>query len=344
MVRRGLGILVVMVLLAGSGLASAPFRTGEDELEPTARKARFDCQGLDHREVRGSRPTYTKQKLADFRNHERMCRAVWLPRPRRHLVPQGLAVSGATAWVSGFGHTPRYGDRPCRLMNIDLRTGRLLAYRFQVVGAVGGRPATYCRHGGGLLRYGNWLWIVEQNKLWLVNLAAARGTTLRATRVWRIAEPIRGSSIVTYQGRVGLVPFRNSGTPHIYWFDIRRLVRPGVLDLVPRTQAGRDRKRLGSVARTPVPTHVQGATIGPEGLYLSRSNLTCGELVTPRGRRLALIPGAEGVQFGARGERLWVVSESGARPYAGARKPMTPAVSSFEWPGLSRGKTSSCRF
>lgn len=79
-------------------------------------------------------------------------------------------------------------------------------------------------------------------------------------------------------------------------------------------------------------------------LYLTRSNLSCGELVTPYGRRVAFVPGAEGIQFSSLGRRLWTVSESGAWPYAISRKPLTPAVSSFEWPRLFRGLRAGCGF
>ena len=79
-------------------------------------------------------------------------------------------------------------------------------------------------------------------------------------------------------------------------------------------------------------------------LYLTRSNLSCGELVTPFGRRKAFIPGAEGIQFAARDQRLWAVSESGSWPYSLLGKPLTPAVASFEWPRLLAGEGRSCDF
>ena len=100
-------------------------------------------------------------------------------------------------------------------------------------------------------------------------------------------------------------------------------MRPGVLDLAVRRQG---RKQLGAVARTRVPTYVQGATMAGGRLFLTRSNLSCGELVTPSGRRIGFVPGAEGIQFRAGNRRLWAVSESGAPPYARSRKPLTAAV------------------
>ena len=119
--------------------------------------------------MRGTDPTYTRKTLADFRNHKRLCGGLWLPTPRRYLVPQGLAVTGSTAWVSGFRYRPGYGERPCQLRRINLVTGQQLAFHSAIYGRVGQRPRTYCRHGGGILQRGAYLWIVEKNKLWLVD-------------------------------------------------------------------------------------------------------------------------------------------------------------------------------
>jgi hypothetical protein len=128
----------------------------------------------------------------------------------------------------------------------------------------------------------------------------------------------------------------------LHWYDVAAVRRRGVLELGRRDDG---RGQVGAVARTRVPTLVQGATVGPDGrLYLTRSNLSCGELVLPTGRRVGLVPGAEGLAFGPRGKRLWVVSESGSRPYARSRKPMTPAVTAYEWPGLAVARRSACRF
>ncbi len=98
------------------------------------------------------------------------------------------------------------------------------------------------------------------------------------------------------------------------------------------------------VTRTRIPTYVQGATMANGRLFVARSNLACGELVTPTGRRIALIPGAEGIQFRSGNRRLWAVSESGAPPYARSRKPLTPGAASFGWGRLIHGTPSKCRF
>lgn len=337
LMRGGLRLVLVMLLLLASG---GVVSTDAGPLALARAKAR--CHGLDHGDVRGEKPTYTRKKLASFPNSKRLCHGIWLPNPRRYLVPQGLAITGNSAWLSGFRYRQGYGERPCQLVRVNLLTGRRLQYHSAIYGRVGQRPRTYCRHGGGIMQRGRWLWVVEKSKLWLVD-PSSRSTVLNARRVWRINSPVRGSAIVATATRIGLVPFQTRGVPRIYWFSIKKLIKPGVLDLDTRSSG---RSRLGAVASTRVPRLVQGATLDAYGrLYLTRSNLGCAELVTPFGRRMAFVPGAEGIQFAARGRRLWSVSESGAWPYAtGSRKPLTPAVASFEFPHLLYGKRASCGF
>ena len=338
MMTRGLRVVLLPLVLA---LLMTVVVVGDSRIQPVAERSRFVCHGVSHDQVLGPRPTYTRKRLAAFANDKRMCRAMWLPRPRKTLVPQGLSVTGRSAWVAGYLHKPGYGQRACRLLRVDLKSGARLSMS-KVVGRVGTRPSTYCRHGGGVLARGKAVWIVEKNRLWRVHPGSSPARTLQADRVWRINSPLRGSTVVATSERIGLVPYQKTSPAYIHWFDFKSLRRRGVLDLDTRS-AGR--KQLGAVARTRIPTLVQGSTIGPDGkLYLSRSSLACGELVTPKGRRVAFVPGAEGISFSANGKRLWVVSESGARPYVHSRKPLTPAVSSFEWTGLARGKTSQCRF
>jgi hypothetical protein len=341
----GLRVVLVALLLAAGGGAvhtgsvtrTLPVQT----LAPTAATSAPRCIGLGRRDVHGDEPTYTRKKLARFPNHRRLCHGLWLPKPRRHLVPQGIAITGRTAWLSGFRYRKGIGRRPCQLVRVDIVTGRRLAFHSAILGRVGARPRTYCRHGGGIVQRGRWLWLVEKNKLWLVDPSQG-GTVLNATRVWRLKAPVRGSSIVANSERIGLVPFQTSGIPRIYWFSFARLLEPGVLDLALRHDGQR---QLGPIKSTRIPRYVQGATLDSMGrLYLARSTLSCGELVTPYGHRVAFIPGAEGIQFASRGRRLWAVSESGARPYAISRKPLTPAVASFEWPQLFYGKRAACGF
>jgi hypothetical protein len=343
MLRRALRVVPTVLLLVTSAGCVAADRTVEStaHVEVVAAKSSTQCEGLKRRDVRGAKPTYSQKRLARFPNRSLLCHGIWLPDPRRYLVPQGIAISGNTAWLSGFRHRKGFGKRPCQLVRVDLVTGRRLQFHSAIFGRVGDRPRTYCRHGGGILQRGKWLWIVEKNKLWIVN-PARPGSVLNARRAWRIHAPVRGSAIVATKTRIGLVPFQIGGVARIYWYDIQSLIRPGVLDLAVRRSG---RSQIGAVASTRIPRFTQGATLDSRGrLYLTRSNLSCGELVTPFGRRKAFIPGAEGIQFAARDQRLWAVSESGSWPYSLLGKPLTPAVASFEWPRLLAGEGRSCDF
>ena len=339
--RRGLRVLPIVLLLVASGGCVAVDRDDGARATTVAARSASKCEGLKHRDVRGTKPTYSRKKLATFRNYSLLCHGIWLPNPRRYFVPQGLAITGNTAWISGFRYRKGFGKRPCQLTRVNLVTGRRLQHHTAIYGRVGNRPRTYCRHGGGILQRGPWLWVVEKSKLWLVN-PAKKGSVLNARRAWRIEAPVRGSAIVATKTRIGLVPYQIGGVAQIHWYDIRSLIRPGVLDLAVRRSG---RSQIGAVARTRIPRFTQGATLDSRGrLYLARSNLSCGELVTPFGRRKAFVPGAEGIQFAARDRRLWAVSESGSWPYSLLGKPLTPAVSSFEWPRLLSGRRSSCGF
>ena len=256
--------------------------------------------------------------------------------------PQGLAfAAGNTAWISGFRHRDRYGhaamQAPAR--RPDHRAERLELHR-SIYGRVGKRPRTYCRHGGGILARGGALWVVEKNKLWLVDPKKS-GSVLNARRVWRLRSPIRGSAVVANGNRIGLVPYQTRGPAHIHWFahqapdalgrarprrtpqgqEAASASRPG--PGIPSYRAGRD-----DVRRTPLPRAFQ------PGLRRDRH---------PDRQAHRLGPGAEGIQFRA-GDRLWAVSESGAPPYARSRKPLTPAIASFGWERLVGGKASKCRF
>ena len=361
MLTRGLKTALVVLLLVTSGgmvrtdavappapnmaptMVEASARAGvfAAALTAVAGRGKARCNGITHREVRGTEPVYTRKKLARFRNSDKLCHGIWLPRPRRYFVPQGFAITGRnTAWISGFRHRKGYGKRPCQLMRVGLTTGRRVDFHSAIYGRVGKRPRTYCRHGGGILERGGALWVVEKNKLWLVDPKKST-RVLNARRVWRLRSPVRGSAVVATATRIGLVPFKTSGVAHVHWFNIERLKRRGVLDLAVRSKG---RKQLGAVSRTRVPTYVQGAAMAGGRLFVARSNLACGELVTPNGRRIALVPGAEGIQFRSGNRRLWAVSESGAPPYARSRKPLTPAAASFGWARLIGGKSSKCSF
>lgn len=331
---RSTALFVSLLLAVSAGLV------GSTSQVALAKKPDHRCDGISHRQVKGAEPRYSQRKLARFAADESLCHGIWLPKPRKTTVPQSLAVSGHTGYLVGYDWKPTMGDRPCRVMKVDLRTGKRLAYQSRITGRVGTRPKNFCRHGGGIALQGKRLWVVEKHKLWLLDPARV-GKDERALRVWRIEMPVMGSTVVVDGDRIGLVPFAKSGKPKLYWYSTAALLRTKVTDL---GLSAKSRKWATPVGATRVPTLVQGAMIGPKGkLFLTRSNTYCGELVRPNGKRVAFIPGAEQIQLV--GKRLWVVSESGAVPLQkGSKRPLTPAVSSFQWPQVLHGPAAKCGF
>jgi hypothetical protein len=258
------------------------------------------------------------------------------------FVPQAMALDRDTAWVVGYARGAD-GVRPCRVVHLDLRTDRVLASQSRIVGAVGSRPTHYCRHGGGIALRAGRLWIVEKSKLWFVDPARI-GHSPDALRVWRIHAPVRGSTVIATRHRLGIVPFAKGGHPRLEWYAFEDLFKPHVTDLVISSTGP---KEVAPRSSAPVPTYVQGALRGPTGkLYLTRSSTRCGEIVRRDGHRVAFIPGAEQIALGPRGLRLWAVSESGARPFQlrADGRPLTPALTAFEWPRVLNGPPTRCHF
>ena len=241
-------------------------------------------------------------------------------------MPQGVAVTGNTAWISGFRFRKGIGQRPCQMVRVNLATGRRLAFHSSIYGRVGTRPRTYCRHGGGIIRRGKWLWIVEKNKLWQVD-PGARGRSVTAHRVWRLKSPVRGSSVVAKAHRIGLVPFKTSGVTADLLVLLQPLMRRGMRDLAVDSNGT---KQIGAVESTRIPRYVQGADLrpvqaalpGPVQPLLRRAGLAIRPAASPS------CPAPRGSSSRS-GRRLWTVSESGAWPYSKSRKPLTPALSTL---------------
>jgi hypothetical protein len=326
-------LLVAAVLVAGCTWSGSAPRAGQPAV------GRDGCTGVAYDDVRGPRIEYGDRTLADFPGSGTMCAGYWLPGANRRLVPQGLALDGDTIWVSGYRFHPGVGHRQCLVLRIDRRTGRRLAQVTPVEGAVEGRDPTYCRHGGGLALTDEGLWVVETMRLWLLDPDLV-GSADPVQRVWSIVAPLRGSTLVDDEGRLGFGQFLTDGRRGpVDWFRTSDLLEPGVVELVagdPGTgQAGPVRRDRGVA-------YLQGGTLGPRGLYLTQSNTRCGVLRTPGGRRVEIGPGTEDLEFDDAGD-LWTVSESGARTYQhrGGR-PLVPMLARFDARQLLDGPHPAC--
>lgn len=118
-VRR---VLLAVALVAVSACTPAGDAGPDDDHPPGA----TGCGPVPLAEIRGRKPRYVDAPVADTPNDHALCRGLWLPRTEgTPFVPQGLVVEGDIAFVSGYD-SGRVGSKYCRVVTIDLRTGRKL--------------------------------------------------------------------------------------------------------------------------------------------------------------------------------------------------------------------------
>ena len=278
------------------------------------------CGPVTYADVRGDRPSYGAVRLAPFSNDVAMCAGRWVPGADEWLVPQGMTIADGTAYVASFDGTKLGGQRLCTMQSMDLRTGALIRARYPVVGRVGPRQPTECRHGGGVVADEHGVWLAETQRLWLLD-----PETLAARRGWALVEPVRGSfAVLGKDGELGLGRFRAENPARLWWFDVDAMLASSAYEL----------DEGDAVDAVRIPSDTQGALwaelggVGP-GLWLARSNTSCGVLVGPDGRSRSFVPGAEGMALTGP-DRLWVVSESGSRLYQDKGRPMTPMLARFD--------------
>ena len=338
-VRSAVAAMAVLVLLLS---ACTPTSDAEPPPEPK-QPAGAACGPLSASAVTGRTPGFVTAQLARFDNDAAVCRGVWFPPARYGVIPQGLALDGDQAWVSGFDGSRPAGRRPCSVSRVDLRTGRITARAPKISGSIGGRPEVYCRHGGGLTLDEHGLWLAETTRLWLLDPALI-GRSGQVIRAWSLASGVTGSfSVIDHAGRLGLGRFATRGRPRMNWFDIDELLDSPAITLTPYGSPGGN--GVAAIARTRVPTQAQGATVGPGGkrVWFSRSVTTCAELVSPDGDVWAFIPGAEDFEFDGQGH-AWVVSESGAERYQRLGRPVVPSLTRVDVSALTRGVAGDCGF
>ncbi len=254
-------------------------------------------------------------------------------------MPQGLALDGDTAWVSGYRWRQAYGDRPCRLMRVDLRTGKVLASTTRLTGSVGDRRSTFCRHGGALSLDRHGLWLAEADRLWLVDPARV-GRQDQVLRVWRTVRPVRGSALLDgSRSELGLASFADRRAGVTRTFAYRDLLAPGVTTLVPTAVAGPVVGRPGAdVVRDP-----PGAGDDPRPRWCLVDLV---DLDLRPARHAGRPPGrvrARGRGPGVRRHgHVWAVLESGARHYQEAGRPLVPMLARFDVDALLAGPDETC--
>lgn len=251
------------------------------------------------------------------------------------MVPQGLALApGHTAYVSGYLHAAP-GNRPCQVLKVDLRTGRVTARLSRIEGVVPGGETTFCRHGGGIGLNDAGLWVAETRRLWLLDPDAIESGTNPVLRVWELQAPVRGSALTVTSDRIGLAGFTKFLPGKLRWYAVSRVLASGVTRLATRGAGS----TIGPVARRSTPSLIQGLTTGPGGMWFARSHTRCGELSGPEGA-LEFLPGAEGIAFEGR-HHVWVVSESGAMRFQRlGDRPVIPTLTRLDLREL--GESPGC--
>ncbi|TIC89308.1 hypothetical protein E8D34_02155 [Nocardioides sp. GY 10113] len=326
--RRGAAAsaLVALVPALVAGCSSAP-----GSPEPRG------CGPVAYAEVAGRAPGYLDPPLAATPNDHALCAGTWLPPTRAEaaagaaFVPQGLAVRGRTAWVGGHDDGP-VGGKFCRVLRLDLRTGRREADSGLVEGPTDGGAGARCRHGGGLALDEHGLWLAERVRLWLLDPG-----TLEVRRSWALEAPVWGSVLILDgRGRLGVVGYRERRPAAVHWYPTATLVEPGLTSVTAELAS--------RVSRAP--HSAQGAFwadldgAGRARAWFVQSTTRCGVLRTGA-RRLGFLPGAEGTSY-HRG-RLWVVSEATARPYFSlGGRPVVPELARYDVTRLREWAEADC--
>lgn len=329
-ISRRLATVCAAVLLAATTAActSHPSPKESPGERPTSAQRPDGCPEVRWADVRGHAPGYLRTPLAETPNDAAMCAGWWLPRTAgAPFVPQGIAVRGNQAWVSGYD-AAAIGQRYCRVVRMSLRTGAAIAERADFTEAPGVRPP--CRHGGGVMLDDDGLWMAEKTRLWLLD-----PSTLEVRRFWRFELPVWGSYLLhDDRGRLGVGGFGRRA--RLYWF------RPGDLLAAGRSQITGDL----AVQHRKAPRSGQGAFFAKlpgsrkSRVWFVRSHTRCGVLESGK-RRLGFLPGAEGTTYV--GGQLYVASESTSEHYfkQGGR-PVIPQIARYDLSTFTTWQKAHC--
>jgi hypothetical protein len=225
------------------------------------------------------------------------------------FVPQGLAFLAGDLWLSGY-LWPLAGRQACRIYRLDTR-GRVKAAR---------DLPTPCRHAGGIAAAGRRLFVADSHRLIELdpNLLFRPGSHADPVRVWALIRPVVGSFLAARGEDLWIGAYERRGKPKLWRMPL------AAIDALPE---GAGISGLQASGAIPAPLTSQGAAFAPDGaLWVTQSGQKIGRLtrVDPasgavRGRSNAP-SGIEGVTFDGAG-RMWAVSETGSKRWAGARAP-----------------------
>ncbi|MFS3127887.1 hypothetical protein ACLM5J_05745 [Nocardioides sp. Bht2] len=321
---RLLAALLVTALLAGC--ASSGSTSGPSTAEPKP-VAAGRCDGVTRSEVKGREPGYGPHTMRSYPVAAAVCAAYWVDGLDDWFIPQSIELIGSRVLVAGYQRkSPRLGNHPCQLLELDPKTGRTVGFLARWEAPVYSSEPTFCRHSGGMEADDSGLWLVESNRLWLLDPDHLfDGDPVR--RVWTLPPNVKGSALVIDGSRMGIGRFRIDRSARMAWFSIPEiLATSGELPDPLRWR--------------PVPRRLQGIATGPGGIWFTSTGTHCAELHTSEGRRLSFVPGAEDVEFV--GRSIWTVSEAGARYFLDPDEETIPAVLRLDRDAVLAGAEQHC--
>ena len=255
--------------------------------------------------ILGTPPSYIPAQASTPPNSQAITTMIWAPGLNDGFVPQGITYADGHLLVSSYqSDNPKVGGGPCRIYQLDPRTGRTTG-RFDL-------PPTV-RHAGGIVYAGKGMLIVsDTRRLYRIDLARAfaDGNSEHALQgTISLGGAVKGSFVDFRQGSVltGAYDKKAEGSKVFYLpyalFDRKT---DTVID---------ERAATRSFSITPM---AQGAAFDAQGyLWLAFSNSKHGlvQKVDPVSGKVleqhTMVNGIEDMGFDPQGG-LWAVSEAGS--------------------------------
>ena len=278
------------------------------------------CAGLRASDaILGTRPGYLADFTRSFPNEAAITPRIWVPGLDDGWIPQGLALVGKHALVSAYQETDAAKPK-CRVFRLELATGKPAGH-FDM-------PAP-CVHAGGITDIGGgFVVLADTRQDWRIDLekAFAAGSGEAAARGMIKLGRGFGSAFTFFDGKDlwnGVwVDEKDAAGSKIYRLDLALFDRVGVT-----VDAGVPLEIL------PVPIRAQGgaldrqgnlwisSSLGPKFSYLYRVDRKTGAALAT----YEMPSRIENIVFD-KDDRLWALSESGARKYHRPNDPDFPFI------------------